>query len=147
MRHPDRAALRIAVGALALVAPFSALAGDAEPGEQDHSSRTCTCPEPRRLPAPGAGYPAANLSLDGLDEIATLNALHVGLTEVPDGANFVWRRSHGRLSGIVRPLFSFRNASGEICRHVVVTLRAGDHIRTVEGAACRRPDGRWVLEG
>lgn len=147
MRHPDRAALRIATGALALVVPIAALAGEAVPGERDRNNGACTCPELRKLPNPAANNPAASFSLNDLDEIAALNALHVGLTEVPDGANFVWRRSHGRLSGIVRPLFSFKNANGDVCRHIVVTLRSGDHERTVEGAACRRSDGRWVLEG
>lgn len=144
MRHPARAVLRVATSVLALSVPFTALADETPPGEP--APQSCTCPELRSLPAPG-GNAAASFSLDDLDEIATLNALHVGLTEVPDGASFVWRRSHGRLDGTVRPLFSFRNASGEICRHVVVTLRSGDRERTVEGAACRQPDGRWMLEG
>ncbi len=30
-----------------------------------------------------------------------------------DGAPFVWRRSNGKLSGIVRPTVSFRNAKGD----------------------------------
>lgn len=144
MRHPDSAVLRFATSILALSLPLAALAGEAAPGQSAHQN--CTCPELRRLPAP-SGNSAANFSLGDLDEIATLNALHVGLTEVPDGASFVWRRSHGRLDGIVRPLFSFKNANGDVCRHVVVTLRSGDRERTVEGAACRQRDGRWVLEG
>lgn len=147
MRHPDCVALRIATGALALVAPLAALAGEAVPSELNRSNGACSCPELRKLPNPAKNNPAARFALSDLDEIATLNALHVGLTEVPDGANFVWQRSHGRLSGIVKPLFSFKNAKGEVCRHIVVTLRSGDRERTVEGAACRRPDGRWVLEG
>lgn len=147
MRHLGRAALRFVTGALALAMPFAALADDARSGKPDRSSNTCTCPELRKLPNPSADNPAANFSLNDLDEIATLNALHVGLTEVPDGASFVWRRSHGRLSGTVRPLFSFKNANGDVCRHLVVTLRAGHRSRTVEGSACRRPNGRWVLEG
>lgn len=147
MRHPDRAVLRIATGALALVAPFAALAGEAVPNGSNSSTGTCTCPELRKLPSPVINNPAAKFALSDLDEIATLNALHVGLTEVPDGANFVWQRAHGRLSGIIKPLFSFKNAKGEVCRHIVVTLRSGDREKTVEGAACRRLDGRWVLEG
>lgn len=144
MRHPDRAALRVSACALAFMLPFTALADEATPGDPGRDDSTCSCPQLRKLPVPGAG---AGLALNDLDEAATLHALHVGLTEVPDGANFVWRRSHGRLSGVVRPLFSFKNATGEVCRHVVVTLRSGDRTRTVEGAACRQPDGRWVLEG
>src|SRR5690606_13145470 len=136
--------LRVATSVLVLTVPFAALAGDTAPTKS--ARQNCTCPEQQRLPAPGSNA-AATFSLDDLDEVATLNALHVGLTEVPDGADFVWRRSHGRLDGIVRPLFSFKNSDGEVCRHVVVTLRSADHERTVEGAACRGPDGRWVLEG
>ncbi len=146
MRNPDRAVIRVAACALAFALPIAASADDVRSGASDGGS-ACSCPELRKLPAPSASNPAVTFTLDELDEIATLNALHVGLTEVPDGANFVWKRSHGRLSGVVRPLFSFKNAKGEVCRHVVVTLRAGDHTRTVEGAACREPNGRWVLEG
>ncbi len=137
MRNRYSAASRVAICVSALSMPALAFAGDP----------ACSCPELRKLPAPSTSAPAASFTLSELDEIATLNALHVGLTEVPDGANFVWQRSHGRLSGTVRPLFSFKNAKGDVCRHIVVTLKAGDHARTVEGAACRQPNGRWVLEG
>lgn len=146
MRKRDGAFSRVAACALALALPIAASADDIRSGASNRGS-ACSCPELRRLPPPNVSNPAATFTLNELDEIATLNALHIGLTEVPDGANFVWRRSHGRLSGTVRPLFSFKNAKGEVCRHVVVTLRAGDRTRTVEGAACREPNGRWVLEG
>ncbi|MDP1906654.1 MAG: hypothetical protein Q8K85_00040, partial [Hyphomicrobium sp.] len=64
-----------------------------------------------------------------------------------DGEPFVWRRSNGKLSGIVRPTVSFRNAKGGLCRHVVVLLTTGFKTRTLEGIACRATNRRWVLEG
>ena len=147
MRNPDGAGFRAATGLIAILLPITAAAADAGSGKAGQNSPTCSCPDLRTRPAPNAGNPLANFSLNDIDEIATLNALQIGLTEVPDGGNFVWRRPHGRLSGSVRPVFSFKKSNGEICRHVVVTLRSGPMIRTVEGAACRSPDGRWVLEG
>ena len=55
------------------------------------------------------------------DKIAALMALHVGLNGVPDGSSYVWR-SQGRLGGVIRPLSSFKDTSGNVCRHVVVAL-------------------------
>nr|PZN87703.1 MAG: hypothetical protein DIU57_01910 [Pseudomonadota bacterium] len=147
MRNLVSAGFRAATGLMAILLPITAAAADPESGKTGHSGPTCSCPDLRTRPAPNAGNPLANFSLNDIDEIATLNALHIGLTEVPDGGNFVWQRSHGRLSGSVRPVFSFKKSNGEVCRHVIVTLRSGHMTRTVEGAACRGPDGRWVLEG
>ncbi len=125
MRHPDRAVAGVTLAALALVVvsavPADAIASEARPG--------------------------APAWLDAADETAALHAVHIGLTEIPDGATFVWRRAHGRLSGAVRPVSSFKSADGGVCRHLVLTLRSGTYERTVEGIACRQPDGRWALEG
>ncbi|MCL4764683.1 MAG: hypothetical protein KJZ80_00435 [Hyphomicrobiaceae bacterium] len=140
MRHPHRATI-----SATLVATLAALALNvslAPPG-----SATAAEPEKQPEPRAGSGAAMARLALDASDETAALQAVHIGLTQVPDGATFVWRRAHGRLSGAVRPVSSFKNAEGDVCRHLVLTLRSGAYTRTVEGAACRSPDGRWTLEG
>ena len=85
--------------------------------------------------------------LDEADEIAALESVQVGLSRMDDGEPFVWRRSNGKLSGIVRPTVSFRNAKGDLCRHVVVLLTTGFKTSTREGIACRATNRRWVLEG
>lgn len=85
--------------------------------------------------------------LDENEEASALESIQVGLTRMDDGTPFVWRHANGRLSGIVRPTASFRNAGGTLCRHVVVLLTTGYKTRTAEGIACRLVDGRWSLEG
>ncbi len=64
-----------------------------------------------------------------------------------DGSSYVWYRWHGRLSGVVHPTVSFKDAGGRACRHVVVILTTGVRTGRIEGIACRLQDGNWALEG
>jgi surface antigen len=82
-----------------------------------------------------------------MDEVAALDAIRIALSEVGDGNSFVWHRHNGRLSGIVQPTRSFRDASGRVCRHIVVILSTGVRTGRIEGLACRLSDGSWQLEG
>jgi surface antigen len=59
----------------------------------------------------------------------------------------VWHRNNGRLSGVVHPTLSFKDAAGRVCRHIVLVLTTGYRRGRVEGVACRLADGRWQLEG
>lgn len=145
MRHVPLAEASALTGVL--LAAFVALSGgpvvSAEP-VQDGAK--CDCPDKSRTSRPQvAGLPGP--SLDEADEIAALESIQMGLSEMDDGEPFVWRRVNGRLSGIVRPTTSFRNAEGRLCRHVVVLLTTGYKTGTAEGIACRLPDRRWLLEG
>lgn len=81
------------------------------------------------------------------DEIATLEAIRVALTEVADGNSYVWYREHGRLNGLVRPTASFKDGRGRVCRHIVLMLSAGSQTGRIEGIACRSAQGRWELAG
>ena len=85
--------------------------------------------------------------LDEDDEIAALEAIRIALTEVGDGGSYVWRRTHGRLSGIVQPTASFKDPGGRVCRHIVLTMTVGTATGRAEGIACRLADGRWQLDG
>jgi surface antigen len=85
--------------------------------------------------------------LDEMDEIATLEAIRVALTEVGDGGAYAWYRENGHLNGVVNPTSSFKDGKGRICRHIVLILSAGAQTGKVEGIACRGPDGRWSLDG
>lgn len=118
-------------------------------GEQAAGEPRCTCPGAENRPAKPkfAEFGSRRFFLDETDEIAALESIQVGLTRMDDGTAFVWRRTNGRLSGVVRPTTSFRNANGALCRHVVVLLTTGFKTRTAEGVACRSADRRWVLEG
>src|SRR5262249_36509264 len=107
----------------------------------------CTCSSPERAPAPTPRPRFADHSqdLDDRDEIAALNAIGVALTEVGDGASYVWHRGNGRLSGVVRPTASFKDHSGRVCRHIMVLLTTGYRTGRVEGVGCRLGDGSWQL--
>jgi hypothetical protein len=112
----------------------------------------CTCPgEDKPMnhwPRPRlADASPAQAPFDAMDEIAALEAIRVALTEVGDGGSYVWHRTHGRLSGFVTPTSSFKDAAGNVCRHIIAVLTAGGTSRRTEGFACRLPDGRWQLDG
>jgi len=86
-------------------------------------------------------------SLDEDDEIAALEAIRVALSEVGDGASYVWRRRYGRFGGLVKPTQSFKDRGGRVCRHIIVILTAPRRSARFEGTACRLASGRWQLEG
>jgi surface antigen len=69
------------------------------------------------------------------------------LTEVADGSSYVWHRSNGRLSGIVKPVSSFKDTNGAVCRHVIVMLNGEDVTKKTETVACRMNNGVWKLDG
>jgi hypothetical protein len=112
---------------------------------------TCSCPptkeklwsRPKFAEVPSA----SRVVLDETDEIAALESVQFALTEVGDGASYVWHRNNGRLSGLVQPVASFKDAQGQICRHVVVILTSGPASKKTEGIACRLTSGQWKLEG
>ena len=91
--------------------------------------------------------PATPYQLDEKDEIAALERIQYALSEVGDGKTYVWRRWHGKLSGLVQPTASFKDGSGKICRHLIVLMTNGPSSKRHEGIACRLPSGRWQLDG
>ncbi len=91
--------------------------------------------------------PVKRLSLDETDQYAALESVQFALSEVGDGASYVWHRHNGRISGVVQPQSSFKTATGEVCRVLQVTLASGTRSKTAEGVACRLPSGQWRLEG
>ena len=94
--------------------------------------------------SPGKSAPVA---LDDADAVAALDGISIALTEVGDGGSYVWRRTDGRLSGMAQPTTSFRDATGQPCRHLIVVLNATDHSAKFEGTACRTAAGQWHLAG
>jgi surface antigen len=85
--------------------------------------------------------------LDDNDAVAALEAMHLGLSEVADGATYVWHRGNGRLSGAIQPTKSFKASDGQICRHVIVSMSSGTMHRRTEGIACRAENGGWAMNG
>lgn len=149
MRHvPVLETAFLAAATAAMLVASVLLAEGPAFADDSANSGTCTCPDAsRRATRPKYADFEAARGLDETDEIAALESIQVGLSRMDDGTPFVWRRANGRLSGIVRPTSSFRNAKGTLCRHVVVLLTTGFKTRTAEGVACRGQRGRWVLEG
>jgi surface antigen len=86
-------------------------------------------------------------TLNEKDEVAALERIQYVLSEVSDGKTYFWRRWHGRLSGLVQPTVSFKDADGKVCRHLIVLMKAGVMVKKREGIACRLPTGRWQLDG
>lgn len=99
------------------------------------------------LPGTTVNIPVGPYQLDEKDEIAALERIQYALSEVGDGKTYVWRRWHGKLSGLVQPTGSFKDGSGKICRHLIVMMTTGKNTKRQEGIACRLPSGRWQLEG
>ena len=146
------ASIGFGVAAIALACAFlpqRAFAQSVEPEPAQHPP--CACPNPSKPPAvsakPKFADANATVGLDENDEIAALEAIRVALTEVGDGATYVWRRTHGRLSGIVQPTASFKDPTGRVCRHILLIMTVGTATGRAEGIACRLPDGRWQLDG
>lgn len=160
-------ATSVALIATLFIAPDFARAGEPSPampsqllipdgneppaGEaQDAAAPSCSCPSAGNKPTkPKFARLTAGPSsaLDESDEVAALASLQVALSSVGDGATYVWARSNGRLSGLVKPVSSFRNSDGQICRHVVVMLTTGLDTRKAESTACRLTGGRWQIGG
>jgi len=85
--------------------------------------------------------------LDEGDQIAALESVQFALSNLGDGASYIWHRGNGRLSGVIRPTASFRDGAGKVCRHIVVKLMSGDFSLETETVACRRQSGVWELTG
>jgi surface antigen len=97
-------------------------------------------------PAPDGGQPlSAKLTDD--DPVALLEAMRYALDEVADGATYLWHRVDAPLKGAVRPIASFRNESGAVCRRLSVTLTFEAATRWTDAVACREDGGRWVIGG
>jgi surface antigen len=108
-----------------------------------------TIPQPYFSQVPGTAVDIAlpTYQLDEKDQIAALERIQYALSEVGDGKTYVWRRWHGRLSGLVQPTSSFKDMNGKVCRHLIVLMTTGKRTKKQEGVACRLPSGRWQLEG
>lgn len=137
------AAMGAALAAGILLLDNPAFGAEAAPS----AGPNCSCSGEHRKETRPSFAELTDRRLDEADEIAALESIQVGLSRMDDGEPFVWRRSNGKLSGIVRPTVSFRNAKRDLCRHVVVLLTTGFKTRTLEGIACRAANRRWVLEG
>lgn len=133
--------------ALALAAAIAMSADFARAAEQNADNAEapgCRCPKSDSIKPKLADL---RPELDQNDEFAALESVQFALTEVADGSSYVWRRTHGRLSGIVNPIASFKDTRGAVCRYAVIVLSSIDRTKRTEIVACRLPTGVWQLEG
>lgn len=86
-------------------------------------------------------------TFDIIDKKAALESVQYALSAIGDGSSYVWHRGHGKLSGVVQPTQSFKDAQGHVCRHFVVMLASGTYTKRTETVACRMPNGIWQLDG
>lgn len=119
----------------------------ASEAQNPDATASCSCPKSGAQKSAKPKLAELTVPLDESDEIAALESVQFALTEVADGSSYVWHRSHGRLSGIVKPLTSFKDAQGGICRHVMVVFNATGATKKTEAVACRLPTGVWQLDG
>ena len=103
--------------------------------------------EIQRAAPPSGDGSSVPTAFDDTDTVAALDGIQIALTEVADGGTYVWHRRDGRLSGMAQPTTSFRDRSGQPCRHLVVMLNSFSRSSKVEGIACRLADKRWQLTG
>lgn len=139
------------LGCFLILAPALVHATDKAPKKPD--AAICSCPDsenakPWPRPKFADAMPPDGLpTLDTTDKIATLEAVHLALSQLGDGASYVWHRRNGRISGVISPTVSFKDAQGRVCRHIIMTLTAGTNTARTEGVACRMADKSWRLEG
>jgi hypothetical protein len=132
-----------ALVATIVVSPEFAQAGDALAGP----APGCSCPDSAGKSSSKPKFAGLQDPLDASDEMAVLESVQLALTQVADGSSYVWHRSHGRLSGIVRPTASFKDHRGHVCRHILVVLNGTGETKKTEAIACRLATGGWELDG
>jgi surface antigen len=130
------------VAAVFMTADFVAAADGSQPGQ---AAAGCSCPQSGASGKPK--FAGLTAPLDEGDEVAALESLQLALSEVADGSSYVWHRSNGRLSGLVKPMSSFKDSAGSVCRHVLVVLNSAETTKKTEAVACRLSTGVWQLDG
>lgn len=135
-----------ALVAAVFVSSEFAHAADAPDASASPPSPGCSCPNSGAQKSTKPKFADLKM-LDESDEIAALESVQYALTEVADGSSYVWHRSNGRLSGVVKPLASFKDAHGGVCRHVLVVFNSTDLTKKTEAVACRLSTGVWQLDG
>jgi surface antigen len=98
-----------------------------------------------RRPDDSLSLPELQARLDNSDQVAVLHALHMALNNTADGGTFIWQKTDRDLKGVIKPTSAFRNAHGQVCRHVIYAIALGRYRKQIEFVACREAGDRWRL--
>lgn len=115
------------------------------PAKDPHTTQISRSAPPLPVRKPVQSLADLKAQLDRNDQLIAMRALHMALSQVPDGGTFVWRKNSRSLKGLIKPTRAFRNAQGQVCRHLIYALSLGRYIKQIEGIACRTGDGSWHL--
>jgi len=146
MRHSSCLTSMLATAVAAGVFIFNPAAAPAGSSDTAAEGRT-NQPYAWGLPRFAALATPGPFAFDATDKRAALESVQYALSEIGDGSSYVWHRGHGKLSGVVQPTQSFKDAQGRICRHFVVMLASGTYSKRTETVACRMDNGIWQLDG
>lgn len=144
-RFPGSYWTEASIGALLLLAA-AALGAPAKAQSIDDEDWSATVVGTDAEPVSNGLSQALPIKLDLDDRVAALQAIQFTLEEVGDGSTYLWHRKVGELHGFVKPVQSFVDAQGRVCRRLKLALTVGEFSREVEGAACRAEDRRWLLD-
>lgn len=81
-------------------------------------------------------------SLDDVDRMKAGQAQHAALESTRTGVATAWSNPDSGHSGSVTPTRTYRS-SGENCRDYTHEVVIDGKTQTVNGTACRKPDGTW----
>ncbi len=143
-RFPGSFWTEASIGAMLLLAA-AVLGAPAKAQALDDEDWSATVVGTDVKPADGLSQ-ALPIKLDLDDRVAALQAIQFTLEEVGDGSTYLWHRKEGELHGFVKPVQSYVDAQGRVCRRLKLALTVGEFSREVEGAACRAQDRRWLLD-
>ncbi|MEO1205626.1 MAG: hypothetical protein AAFV45_04775 [Pseudomonadota bacterium] len=120
-----------------------------EQGQQDPATAPPPATHPRNATVRRflALRPSVRPYFTSTDKLAALESVQLALSEVADGSTYVWHRSHGNLSGIIRPTRSYFGRNREVCRELLILLSANTLNRQTKTTACRDETGIWRLNG
>ena len=76
----------------------------------------------------------------------TLTAIQYALKQVADGSSYLWHHKKSRLKGRIKPTVTYLNKSGQLCRHIYISLSYITAHKTSQALACRNNSGQWSLK-
>jgi hypothetical protein len=95
--------------------------------------------EGSRIQLTAAGFDSR--ALPRVQQRSLIRARNRALNKKRDNQRTTWRQ--GRLTVVLTPTRSYRNAKGQKCRAYTSTYQLGDRTRTNHRKVCRNAKGRW----